>query len=133
MVVEYEINEIGEELDLYESEANLANNVIPKPKEFGEPSRRNTYFLRPRYIPVGRTRSFSYGFIPRKTMTYEEIGFTPISQNGCILKIDGTRNREEVFVHWKRGMNSILNLNLCKYLKNDGNTNCYVQKFVQRN
>ena len=28
-----------------------------------------------------------------------------------ILTIDGARNREEIFKHWKRGMTSILNLN----------------------
>ena len=51
MVVEDEINEIGEELDLGEIEINLVNNV-PKPEEFSEPSRRNTHFIRPRYAPT---------------------------------------------------------------------------------
>ena len=36
--VENEINEIEEEIDLYETETNLVNNVVPKPEEFGEPS-----------------------------------------------------------------------------------------------
>jgi len=40
MVNENEINEIGEEIDIYEIETNLVKNVVPKPKEFGEPSRR---------------------------------------------------------------------------------------------
>jgi len=40
MVVEDEINEIGEELDLDEIETNLVNNIVPKPEEFNEPSRR---------------------------------------------------------------------------------------------
>ena len=31
MVVKNEINEIGEEIDLQETETNLVNNVIPKP------------------------------------------------------------------------------------------------------
>ena len=48
---DHEINEIGEELDLGEIETNLVNNV-PKPEEFGEPSRQNTHFLRPRYVPA---------------------------------------------------------------------------------
>ena len=37
-----EINEIGEELNIEEHDANLVNNVILKPKEFGESSKRNT-------------------------------------------------------------------------------------------
>ena len=31
---ENEINEIGEEIDLYETETNLVKNVVPKSKEF---------------------------------------------------------------------------------------------------
>ena len=80
-------------------------------KNFCEPSGRNTNFIRPRYVPTGRTINFSFGFIPRKITTFEEIGLTPINQTGYILNIDGTRNREEIFEHWKRGMNSVLNLN----------------------
>ena len=52
MVVENKINEIGEELNLDEIETNLVNNIVPKPEEFGEPSGRNTHFIRPRYFPV---------------------------------------------------------------------------------
>ena len=96
MIAKNEINKIGEEIDLYEPETNLVNNVIPKPEKFGEPSRRSTHFLRPRYVPAG-TSNFSFGFIPRKTITYEEIGLTPISQTGYILNIDEARNREEIF------------------------------------
>ena len=99
MVAKNEINEIGEEIDLHETEINLVNNVISEPEEFGESSRRNTHFLRPRYIPAGRTNNFSFGFVPRKTTTYEEIGLTPISQTGDILNIDGARNREKIFEH----------------------------------
>ena len=111
MINENEINEIGEEIDLYETETNLVNNVVPKPEEFGKSPTRNTHFLRPRYVPAGRTSNFSFGFIPRKITTYEEIGLSPIGQTGYILNIDGARNREEIFEHWKRGMNSVLNLN----------------------
>jgi len=42
MVFDDEINEIGEELNIDKIEINLVNNVVPKPEEFGEPSRRNT-------------------------------------------------------------------------------------------
>jgi len=98
MIAKNETNEMGEEIDLYEPETNLVNNVIPKPEEFSEPSRKNTYFLRPRYVPAG-TSNFSFGFIPRKTITYEEIGLALISQTGYILNIDGARNREEIFEH----------------------------------
>jgi len=58
MTKENEINEIGEEIDLYETETNLVKNVVLKPEEFGEPSRRNTHFLRLRYVPTGRTNNF---------------------------------------------------------------------------
>jgi len=50
-------------------------------------------------------------FISRKNTSYEEVNLNPISQKRCILNIDGVRNREEIFEHWKRGMNSVLNLN----------------------
>ena len=52
MAANDEINEIGEEIDLYETEINLVNNIVPKHEEFGEYSRRNTHFLRPRYVPA---------------------------------------------------------------------------------
>ena len=68
-------------------------------KNLGELSRRNTHFLKPTYVPVGHTSNFSFRFIPRKTMTYEEIGLTPNSQTGYILNIDGARNREKIFEH----------------------------------
>ena len=44
-------------------------------------------------------------------LTFKEIDLTLISQTGYILNINGARNREEIFDHWKRGMNSVLNLN----------------------
>jgi len=84
MTVEDEINEIGKKLDLEEIETNLVNNVIPKREEFGEPFRRNTHFIRTRYVPVGCTTNFFFWFIPRKTTTFEEIDFTLISQTGHI-------------------------------------------------
>mgnify|MGYP001145828549 CR=1 FL=1 len=77
ITVENGINEIEEELDLGEIDTNLVNNVIPKPEEFDEPSRRNTHFIRSTYVPVGRRTNFYFGFILRKTMTFEEIGLTP--------------------------------------------------------
>ena len=46
MAIEDKINKIGEELDLGDIEANLVNHVVPRPEEFGRPSRRNTYFKR---------------------------------------------------------------------------------------
>ena len=80
MTVEDEINEIGEELDLGEIETNLVNNVVHKPEEFDESSRRNTHFIRPTYVPTGCATNFSFGFIPRKTTTFEEIDLILISQ-----------------------------------------------------
>ena len=107
MVSDGEINEIGEELNIDEIETNLLNDVIPKPEEFGKSPQRNTYFMRRRYVPAGCTTNFSFGFIPRKTASFEDIDLTLISQTGYILDIDGARNREKVIEHWKRGMNSV--------------------------
>ena len=45
MTIEDEISEIGDELDLSKIETNLVNNVIPKPEQFDEPSKRNTHFI----------------------------------------------------------------------------------------
>jgi len=77
--IEDKINEIGAELELNEIEINLVNNVVSKPEQFGEPSRRNTHFIRLKYVRAGRTTNFPFGFIPRKTTTFEEVGLTPIS------------------------------------------------------
>jgi len=111
MVLDNEINEIGEEFVVYEIKSNLVNNVVPKPDEFDEPSRRKTHFMRSRYVPAGRTTNFSFGFITRKTTTFEEIDLAPINQIGYILNINGARNREKIFEHWKGYMNSVLNFN----------------------
>jgi len=35
MTIENEINEIGDEIELYETETNLVKDVVPKPKELG--------------------------------------------------------------------------------------------------
>ena len=98
-LLEEENNEVGEELSIDEAESNLVDNVVSKPEEWGESSRRNIQFLRPRYISTGRTTNFSFGFITRKTTSYEEIRLTPISLIGYILNIDGVQNREEIFEH----------------------------------
>ena len=66
-----ENNEVGEELN--EIESTLVNNVVPKPEEWAESSKRNTQLLRPRYVSAGRITNFSLGFIPRKTTSYEKI------------------------------------------------------------
>jgi len=39
-------------------EFNLVNNVAPKPKEWGESSRRNTQFLRSRYVLAEKITNF---------------------------------------------------------------------------
>ena len=67
MTVENEISEIGEELDLGETETNLVNNVVPKLEEFGKPIRRNTHFIRSRYVPVGYTTNFFFWVHPKKS------------------------------------------------------------------
>jgi len=71
MINENEINEIGEEID--ETETNLVNNVVPKPEEFGEPSRKNTHFLRPRYVPAGRTSNFFWGLSQGKLQPMKKL------------------------------------------------------------
>ena len=45
MAAEKENNEIREKLNIDEIESNLVNNIIPKPKEFGESSRRRISIL----------------------------------------------------------------------------------------
>ena len=102
-MAENEINEIGEELNIDEFDSNLVNNVITKPKEFDESSRRNPHFLRPIYLLVGRMTNFSFKFIPRKITSLKEI-------KNNILNIVGTHNMEETFEHWEGGMNDVLNL-----------------------
>ena len=77
MIFNHEMNEIGEALNIGEIKSNLVNNVVSKPEEISESSRRNTHFMRPEYALVGRTTNFFFGFIPRKTMSYEEIILTP--------------------------------------------------------
>ena len=111
MVFDDEINEIGEKLNIDKIKTNLVNNIIHKPEQNGGPSRRNAHFMRPRYVPTGRTTNFSFEFILKKTTTFEEVGLTPINKTGYILNFDGTHNREGIFENWKRGMNSVLNLN----------------------
>ena len=59
--LEEENNEVGEEI-----ETNLVNNVVPKPEGWGKSFRRNSQFLRPRYVSAGRTGNFSFGFTPGK-------------------------------------------------------------------
>ena len=51
--LEEENNEVGEEI-----ETNLVNNVVPKPEQWGESSRRNSQFLRPRYVSAGKLLIF---------------------------------------------------------------------------
>ena len=87
MAVEDEFNKTGEELDLGEIESNVVNNVVPRPEEFDKSSTSNTHFLGPRYVLAGQTTNFSFEFIPRKTMTFEEISVAPISQTTYILNI----------------------------------------------
>ena len=60
MVFDDKMNEIEEGFKTNEIESNLVNNVVPEPKEFGEPSRKNTHFMRPRYIPVGCRTNFFF-------------------------------------------------------------------------
>ena len=63
-------------------------------KKFGE-SRRNTHFIRLKYVSVGQMTSFSCEFISRKAILFEEINLAPISQTGYILNIDKARNKEK--------------------------------------
>ena len=98
-LVEEENHEVGEKLNIGKIESNLVNNVVPKSKKWEESSKRNTQFLRQRYVPAGRATNFFFGFVPRKTTSYEEVSLTPISQTGYILNINRVRNREKIFEH----------------------------------
>ena len=72
-MAESEINKIGEVLNIDELESNLIDNVTLKPNEFGESCRRNTHFMRPKYIAAGRTINFYVGFILKRTTFVKEI------------------------------------------------------------
>ena len=72
MVFNDEINEIGK-LHIGKIDTNPVNNVVPKLKEFGEPSIRNTHFIRPKYVTGERTTNFSFGFITREITTFEKL------------------------------------------------------------
>ena len=48
-----EINEIGEELNVDEFKFILVNNTISKLEKFGESTRGNIHFMRPRYVLAG--------------------------------------------------------------------------------
>ena len=71
-VFDDEINKIGEELNIDEIKSNIVNNVT-------ESFRRNTHFMRPKYVPSRHITNFSFGFIQRKTTSFKEISMTPIS------------------------------------------------------
>ena len=77
IVADDEINEIREKFNIDEIESNLPNNVIPKPEECSESSRRNARFIRPKYISAGHTTNFSFGLILRKTTSIEDISVSP--------------------------------------------------------
>jgi len=51
LVAESENNKIDEECNINKLDSNLVNNPIPNSREHGESSRRNTKFMRPKYIP----------------------------------------------------------------------------------
>ena len=73
MIFDDQINEIGEELNINKIESSLIDNVVPKGEEFGKPSTRNIHFMRPTYVPAGRTTNFLFGFIPRKTQHLKKL------------------------------------------------------------
>jgi len=89
VVVEREINKISEEFNIDEIESHLINNVISKPKEFSESFRRNTYFMKSRYVLAGQTTNFSFRFIPRKITSFKKISLTLVSHTAYILNING--------------------------------------------
>jgi len=70
-----EINEFGEELNI----DDLVDNIIPKLKEFGKSSERNTHLMRIKCILMGQMAKFFIGFIPKKTTSFQEISFSPIT------------------------------------------------------
>ena len=100
---ENEINEIGKELNVNKSDVNLVNNVIPKHRKFDESFRRNTHFIRPKYVQSRRITNFSIGFIPKKTTSFEDISHTPpqINQTCYALNIDCVRYREEIIFEYR--------------------------------
>ena len=55
---------------------------------------------------------FPLGLLQGKLYHMKKLALPPINQTRYILNINGAQNREEIFEHWKRGMNSVLNLNI---------------------
>ena len=80
MVVDGEINKIGEEINIDEIECILVNNVILKHDEFGESSRRKTYFISPAYVLAGCTSSSLQGkSYPVKTLALPQLAKQALS------------------------------------------------------
>ena len=73
MVYDDEINEIIEEPNIDEIESNVVNNLVPKPKEFGEFSRRNTHCIRLRDVSKGSITNFSFGFVQGKPRPLQKL------------------------------------------------------------
>jgi len=63
-VADGENNEIEEELNIDEIESSLVNDIIPKLEVLGESYRRNTHFMRFRYVLARHGTKFSFEFIP---------------------------------------------------------------------
>ena len=74
MMAEIEINKTSEKLNTDDFKSNVVNYVISRIETFHETSRRNTHFIRPRYVSVRRVTRF----ISNKATFFEEISCTQL-------------------------------------------------------
>ena len=112
-----EINEIEDELNIDEIEANLFDNFIPKYNEFGESSRIDTYFMRPIYGPRCTT-NFSFGIIPSKPHSLKILLLPQLAKQVKSSASMKFINREKIYQHWKKGINSVLSLTTTQIARN---------------
>ena len=107
-----ETNEVGKELNMDEIDSNLVNNVIPKHEEFGESSIR----MRPGYIPMWCATTFPLGSSQGKPHALKKLALPQTTKHAS--NSNGAHDRAEIFEHWKRHMNSSLNLNIVWFVRN---------------
>ena len=141
----------------------MVNSIIPKLKEFNNSFRRNTHFVRHRYIPAGWTSNFLLGLSQKELYLLKKLVLHQLAKRVDIRNIDGACNKEKYFEQWKRCMDSVLSLNTTwtaenfqnymkynlsgtvgdwydsvgkeryEHVNNDGNTSCYIHKIMSEN
>ena len=80
MVFDDEINEIEEGFHVDEIKWNLVNNVVSKPEEFSEISRRNTHFIRPSTLWQGIYITFPLGSSQGKLQPLKKLALPQLGE-----------------------------------------------------